>query len=55
MAEIDAFFQANAHYAARFSNGDLPAPPRRHLAVVACMDAVSTQRRCSACRRAMRM
>ena len=39
MAEIDAFFQANAHYAAGFTKGALPMPPGRHLAVVACMDA----------------
>ena len=39
MAEIDAFFQANAHYVAGFTKGTLPMPPGRHLAVVTCMDA----------------
>lgn len=39
MAEIDRFFPANAQYAATFTRGDLPMPPARHLAVVACMDA----------------
>ena len=38
---VDAFddlLYANADYAAEFTLGDLPAPPRRHLAVVTCMD-----------------
>ncbi len=38
---MDAFadlLAANADYAAGFTLGDLPAPPRRHLAVVTCMD-----------------
>ena len=39
MAEMDRFQKANAAYAARFDKGALPAPPRRRLAVVACMDA----------------
>jgi carbonic anhydrase len=31
---------ANAErYAAAFDNGDLPLPPARHVAIVACMDA----------------
>ena len=31
---------ANAeHYAAHFDKGDLPLPPARHVAVLACMDA----------------
>ena len=38
---MDAFadlLAANAAYAAHFALGDLDAPPRRHLAVVTCMD-----------------
>jgi carbonic anhydrase len=30
---------ANREYAERFENGELPAPPAKKLAVVACMDA----------------
>lgn len=39
MAEIDEFFGANAQYASGFTKGTLPMPPRRHLAIIACMDA----------------
>ncbi len=39
MSNVDQFMQANAQYAAHFSKGDLPAPPVRKIAVVACMDA----------------
>ena len=39
MAETDRFSDANARYASGFDKGDLPMPPARHLAVVACMDA----------------
>ena len=39
MAETDKFSDANATYAGSFDKGDLPMPPARHLAVVACMDA----------------
>lgn len=38
---MDAFadlLAANADYVTGFDLGDLPAPPRRHLAVVTCMD-----------------
>ncbi|KAB8221813.1 carbonic anhydrase [Aspergillus novoparasiticus] len=30
---------ANAEYAASFNNGDLQLPPKRKVAIVACMDA----------------
>ena len=39
MSNFDDFIQANERYAAAFTKGDLPAPPRRKIAVVACMDA----------------
>ncbi len=39
MSDLPALLAANADYAAAFARGDLPAPPRRHLAVVTCMDA----------------
>jgi carbonic anhydrase len=39
MSETDSLLQNNERYAAGFSGGDLPAPPGRQVAVVACMDA----------------
>ncbi|KAK9595217.1 hypothetical protein V6Z93_005000 [Aspergillus fumigatus] len=36
VADIEA---ANAQYAAAFTKGHLPLPPKRKLAVVTCMDA----------------
>ena len=39
MPVADEFLQANERYAAAFAKGGLPAPPGRHVAVVACMDA----------------
>ena len=39
MPVADAFLQANQQYAAAFDKGSLPMPPRRHVAVVTCMDA----------------
>ena len=36
---IDDLLQNNARYADDFDKGDLPGPPARKLAVVACMDA----------------
>lgn len=36
---IDDLLQNNSHYAENFDKGDLPLPPGRNLAVVACMDA----------------
>ncbi len=39
MSAADEFVRANERYAAGFTKGDLPAPPARHVAIVACMDA----------------
>ncbi|HEX9186064.1 MAG TPA: carbonic anhydrase [Vicinamibacteria bacterium] len=39
MSEVPAFLAANARYASSFTKGQLPMPPARHVAVVACMDA----------------
>jgi carbonic anhydrase len=42
MTATDEYLQNNEAYAASFaaaSNGPLPLPPSRHVAVVACMDA----------------
>jgi carbonic anhydrase len=39
MARFDEFLQANESFAAGFDQGDLPMPPARKVAVVACMDA----------------
>ena len=36
---IDDLLQNNSHYVENFDKGDLPLPPGRKLAVVACMDA----------------
>jgi carbonic anhydrase len=35
----DELLHNNARFASSFSNGELPMPPSRNLAVVACMDA----------------
>jgi carbonic anhydrase len=39
MSVTDELLQNNAAYAASFEKGDLPLPPARGVAVVACMDA----------------
>ena len=39
MSATDEVLENNAHYAASFDKGDLPLPPGKGLAVVACMDA----------------
>ncbi|MCE2392564.1 MAG: carbonic anhydrase [Proteobacteria bacterium] len=39
MSAIDRLLENNARYADGFSKGDLPIPPARGVAVVACMDA----------------
>jgi carbonic anhydrase len=39
MTLIDELIKNNRCYAASFQNGDLPAVPRRRVAVVTCMDA----------------
>ncbi len=39
MARVDELLAANETYAEGFTKGDLPMPPGRKFAVVACMDA----------------
>lgn len=39
MSVTDELLAGAAQYAARFDRGDLPLPPARRVAVVACMDA----------------
>jgi carbonic anhydrase len=39
MSVTDEVLANNERYAAEFSKGDLPLPPAKKLAVVACMDA----------------
>jgi carbonic anhydrase len=39
MSVTDEFLEANKAYAAEFTKGDLPMPPARKTAVLACMDA----------------
>ena len=39
MTETDALLKNNQSYAAAFDKGDLPLPPGRKIAVLACMDA----------------
>src|SRR5947209_16829731 len=39
MSETDELLANNEGYAAAFDKGDLPLPPARKVAVVACMDA----------------
>ena len=39
MSATDELLENNARYAASFDKGDLPLPPARGMAVVACMDA----------------
>lgn len=39
MAVIDELLAANEHFAASFTQGDLPMPPARGVAVLTCMDA----------------
>jgi len=36
---FDELLANNQSYAQSFNYGDLPAPPRRHIAIVTCMDA----------------
>ena len=39
MSSTDTFVANSERYAASFDKGDLPLPPAKHTAVVACMDA----------------
>jgi carbonic anhydrase len=36
---LDELLQANQQQAERFTQGNLPMPPARHIAIVTCMDA----------------
>jgi len=39
MSAIDTYLDNSAKYSADFSNGNLPMPPARQIAIIACMDA----------------
>ena len=39
MSIIDELVRKNENYARSFKKGDLPMPPAKHVAVLACMDA----------------
>lgn len=39
MSAIDTYLGNNAKYSADFSKGNLPIPPARKIAIIACMDA----------------
>ena len=39
MSEITKMLEANRAYAGSFTQGDLPMPPARHVAILTCMDA----------------
>jgi carbonic anhydrase len=39
MSQTDVLLKNNERYASNFNSGNLPIPPGRKLAVVACMDA----------------
>ncbi|MGH3073758.1 MAG: beta-class carbonic anhydrase [Gaiellales bacterium] len=39
MSEIQKMLEANSSFAGSFTQGDLPMPPARHVAILTCMDA----------------
>ena len=39
MSEIQKMLEANRQFAGSFTQGDLPMPPARHVAILTCMDA----------------
>ena len=39
MAIVDEILEANKRYAETFDAANIPMPPRRHLAILTCMDA----------------
>jgi len=39
MSEIKKMLAANQEFASSFTQGDLPMPPARHVAILTCMDA----------------
>ena len=55
MSVTDELLENAKRYEASFDKGDLPMPPGRKVAVVACMDARLIRTRCSGSRRATRM
>ena len=54
MSTTDELIENSERYAEGFDKGDLPLPPAKKVAVVACMDARLIRTRCSASRRATR-
>jgi hypothetical protein len=52
MSTTDSLLENNEAYAGAFDKGDLPLPPGRKVAVLACMTPDSTRRARSAWRRA---
>jgi carbonic anhydrase len=54
MSVADELLANNERYAAAFDKGDLPLPPGKKVAVVACMDARLNPTARSACRRVTR-
>ena len=54
MSITDELLPNNDAYAAGFDKGELPMPPARHVAIVACMDARLDPRGSSASKRATR-
>ncbi len=48
MAAIDGLIQHAESYAAGFDKGELPLPPAKRVAIVACMDARLDPSGCSA-------
>ena len=55
MSEIQKMLEANRQFAGSFTQGDLPMPPARHLAILTCMDARITPPGCWGSRSATRM
>ena len=52
MSVTDELLKNNEAYAASFDKGDLPLPPAKKVAVVACMDARLIRHACSVSTRA---
>ena len=54
MSVTDELLQNAEQYAASFDKGELPLPPAKHVAVLACMDARLNPTASSGSRRATR-
>jgi carbonic anhydrase len=52
MSVIDELVANATSYSDSFDGGDLPLPPAKRVAIVACMDARLNRTVCSACKRA---